>query len=150
MNIDTLRQEIADDEGCVNSVYLDHLGLETCGVGHLILESDPEFGKPIGTDVSEERVRQLFALDIAVTVEDCKILYPTWDSMSDELHHILCNLMFNMGRPRMSKFKKFIAAIESEDYEIAGAELKDSRYYEQVTNRADRLIDRLHMLAIPF
>jgi len=50
----------------------------------------------------------------------------------------------------MSRFKKFIAAIEAEDYETAGAELKDSRYYEQVTNRADRLIDRLHILAIPF
>ncbi len=149
MNIDTLRQEIANDEGCVYSVYLDHLGLETCGVGHLILEGEPEHGQPVGTDVSEERVRQLFALDIAVTIEDCKILYPTWDSMSDELQHILCNLMFNMGRPRMSKFKKFIAAIKAEEFETAGAELKDSRYYKQVTNRADRLIARLELLAIP-
>jgi len=119
-------------------------------VGHLILEGEPEHGQPIGTDVSEERVRQLFSLDIAVTIEDCKILYPTWDSMSDELHHVLCNLMFNMGRPRMSKFKKFIAAIAAENYETAGAELKDSRYYRQVTKRADRLIERLELLAVPF
>jgi len=76
MNKDRLREEIAEDEGCKYEVYLDHLALPTCGVGHLILESEPEHGKPIGTDVSEERVRQLFALDIAVTIEDCKILYP--------------------------------------------------------------------------
>ena len=147
MNIDVLRKEIAEDEGCVYSVYLDHLGLETCGVGHLILEGEPEYGQPVGTDVSEERVRQLFALDVAVTIEDCKILYSDWDSKSDELQHILCNAMFNMSRPRMSKFKKFIAAVEAEDYETAGAELKDSRYYKQVTNRARRLVDRMRALA---
>lgn len=149
MNIDKLRQEIADDEGCVHSIYLDHLGLESVGIGHLIVESDPEYGQPIGTNISDERVRQLFSLDIAVCIEDCKILYPTWDSMSDELHHILANLMFNMGRPRMSLFKKFIAAIEAGDFAESADQLVDSRYYRQVTNRAQRLVNRLDLLAVP-
>ena len=40
MNKDRLREEIAEDEGCKYEVYLDHLGLPTCGIGHLITESD--------------------------------------------------------------------------------------------------------------
>ena len=49
MNKDQLRVELADDEGCKYSIYLDHLNLPTFGIGHLITEADPEFGEPIGT-----------------------------------------------------------------------------------------------------
>ena len=33
--IDQLREELEIDEGVKYEVYLDHLGLKTCGVGHL-------------------------------------------------------------------------------------------------------------------
>ena len=75
MNKDQLRQELADDEGCKYEIYLDHLNLPTFGIGHLITESDPEFGQPIGTEVSEERVRKAFNLDVAVTIDECKVLH---------------------------------------------------------------------------
>ena len=55
MNKDKLREEIAEDEGCKYEIYLDHLGLPTCGIGHLITESDEEHGKPVGTIVEQER-----------------------------------------------------------------------------------------------
>ena len=66
MNKDKLREEIAEDEGCKFEIYLDHLGLPTCGIGHLVVENDPEYGQPVGTPVDEERVRQMFNLDIAI------------------------------------------------------------------------------------
>ena len=91
MNKDRLREEIAEDEGCKYEVYLDHLGLCTTGVGHLITEHDEEYGKPVGTVVEQERVRNLFALDIAVTIDECKVLYPDFDDFDEELQHILCN-----------------------------------------------------------
>jgi len=71
MNKDQLREELAEDEGCKYLIYLDHLNLPTFGIGHLIKEGDPEHGQPVGTEVSEERVRQAFNLDVAVTIEDC-------------------------------------------------------------------------------
>ena len=52
MNIDELREEIKRDEGSVNSVYLDHLNLPTCGIGHFITEWDEEYNKPVGTTIS--------------------------------------------------------------------------------------------------
>jgi len=44
MNLETLRDDLAADEGCKEEIYLDHLGLETFGIGHLIGEADPEYG----------------------------------------------------------------------------------------------------------
>jgi GH24 family phage-related lysozyme (muramidase) len=35
MNIDKLREELKEDEGCKYEIYLDHLGLPTHGIGHL-------------------------------------------------------------------------------------------------------------------
>ena len=49
MNLEQLSAEIEADEGCVLEVYLDHLGFPTVGVGHLVLESDEEWNKPVGT-----------------------------------------------------------------------------------------------------
>ena len=72
MNIDELREEIASDEGKVMSVYLDHLNLPTTGIYHLINEWDEEYGKPVGTPVSEERVNDLFDKDIEVTISEAK------------------------------------------------------------------------------
>ena len=59
MNRHKLKQEIIADEGMVKHIYKDHLGYPTFGVGHLILESDPEYGKPDKTKVSEERIQSV-------------------------------------------------------------------------------------------
>ena len=57
MDIDKLREQLEIDEGVKYEIYKDHLGYTTCGIGHLILESDPEHGEPVGTAISEERVK---------------------------------------------------------------------------------------------
>ena len=49
MNIEQFRDELKRDEGVKNEVYLDHLGLPTCGIGHLITEWDNEYGQEVGT-----------------------------------------------------------------------------------------------------
>ena len=143
MNKDKLREEIAEDEGCKYEIYLDHLALPTCGVGHLITETDKEHGKPVGTVVEQERVRQLFALDIAVTLDECKVLYPDFDDLPEECQHIIANMMFNMGRPRLSKFKGMKAGVDAKDWNKAADEMVDSNWFDQVPNRAKRLVARM-------
>ena len=147
MNKDKLREEIAEDEGCKYEIYLDHLGLTTTGIGHLITESDEEYGKPVGTVVEQERVRQLFALDMAVTIDECKVLYPDFDDLPEEVQHIIANMCFNMGRPRLSKFKMMQAAVNARDWNEAAEQMIDSKWYTQVPNRARRLVDRMRALA---
>jgi GH24 family phage-related lysozyme (muramidase) len=143
MNIDELRQEIQNDEGRVNSVYLDHLNLATVGIGHLIKESDPEHGLPVGTSVDDERINELFDQDIKVTLSECKQLYGNFNDLPEEVQKILANMMFNLGRPRLSKFRKLCKAVADRDWQECAVQMEDSRWHKQVTNRANRLISRM-------
>ncbi len=147
MNKDRLREELAEDEGCKYEIYLDHLGLPTFGIGALIKEHDPEHGQPVGTPVTEERVRQRFSLDIAVTIEDCQVLYDDFDDLPEEAQLVIANMMFNMGRPRLSKFKGMKAGVDARDWDRAADEMVDSRWHDQVPNRAKRLVKRIRDLA---
>ena len=63
IDVDQLREQLTIDEGKVNEIYHDHLGYATFGIGHLVLDSDPENGQDVGTPVSEERVVECFEKD---------------------------------------------------------------------------------------
>ena len=141
--IDRLREELKIDEGCKYEIYLDHLGLPTAGIGHLLTGKDDEYDKPIGTVVSEERVTEWFDQDIQMTMSDCKKVYDDWDALHEEVKLIMANMMFNLGYPRFCKFKKMIQAVKDGNWIEAGNQMQDSRWYKQVTNRADRLINRM-------
>jgi lysozyme len=146
MNIDKLREELKIDEGCKYEIYLDHLGLPTFGIGHLILSSDMEYGQKVGTAVSEDRVNECFAKDVEVVLSECLQLYSGFAFLPEEAQLIIANMMFNMGRPRLSKFKGMKAAVDAGDYHRAAVEMVDSRWYQQVTNRADRLVARMRSI----
>lgn len=147
MDLEQLREEIAIDEGIKYEIYLDHLGLPTFGIGHLVIDSDPEFGEPVGTPVSEERVNECFDKDVEVVLEECRILYDDFDDLPEEAQLIIANMMFNMGRPRLSKFKGMKRGVDARDWNAAADEMVDSRWYRQVTNRADRLVERMRAIA---
>jgi len=143
MNIEQLREELKIDEGVKYEIYLDHLDLPTFGIGHLVLDSDPEFGEPVGTPVSEDRVNECFDQDVEVVLGECRILYPDFDDLPEEAQLIIANMMFNMGRPRLSKFKGMKRGVDARDWNAAADEMVDSAWYRQVTNRADRLVERM-------
>ena len=86
MNMEKLREELEADEGVKYEVYNDHLGYATFGIGHLILDSDPEQGSSVGTPVSESRVAEAFQSDIVQVVSDCETLYPDFESLPLELY----------------------------------------------------------------
>lgn len=146
MNVDKLREELKVDEGVKYEIYLDHLGLPTFGIGHLILESDPEHGQPVGTPISEDRVNECFASDTNTMLKECNVLFPDFKTLPEEVQLIIANMMFNMGRPRLSKFKNFIKNINLANWQGAADEMIDSRWYKQVTSRADRLVNRMRSI----
>jgi lysozyme len=147
MNLEQFREQLEIDEGVKYEVYNDHLGYATFGVGHLVLESDPEYGDPIGAPVSESRVIEAFEQDCENVLRDCHILYEDFDSLPEEAQQVIANMMFNMGRPRLSKFKGMKRGVDSRNWNAAADEMVDSAWYRQVTNRADRLVERIRALS---
>ena len=143
MNVYKLREQLKIDEGCVNEIYTDHLGYPTFGIGHLIVESDPEYGQAVGTAVSDYRVDAAFDADVKVVLSECKVLYPDFDDLPEEAQQIIANMMFNLGRPRLSKFVGMKRGVDAKDWNAAADEMVDSRWYRQVGARAERLVNRM-------
>ena len=145
LNREAVFEQLKIDEGVVYEIYKDHLGYPPFGVGHLVLKSDPEHGQEVGTEVSEERVKECFEKDLDTAISECELLYEdgVFRDLPDEVQQILVNMMFNMGRTRLSKFKKMHGAILEGDWKTAAVEGRDSRWHKQVTNRAERLMKRL-------
>ena len=143
MNVEKLREQLKIDEGCVYEIYNDHLGYPTFGIGHLVRESDPENGSPLGTEVSEDRVIEAFDADVEIVLSDCSTLYPDFEDLPEEAQQIIANMMFNLGRPRLSKFVGMKRGVDVKDWNSAADEMVDSRWYRQVGARAERLVNRM-------
>ena len=138
-----LEEELKLDEGCVYEVYEDHLGYATFGIGHLVKKSDEEYKQALGTPVSEERVTKCFNEDIDTVCEELDKNLPWWRNLPETRQRVLANMCFNLGYPRLSGFKNFLSALEFEDWETAAEEMMDSRWSEQVGERAERLRDKM-------
>jgi lysozyme len=68
---------------------------------------------------------------------------PWWRNLDDNRQRILANMCFNLGYPRLSGFKNFLSALQVSDFEKAAVEMMDSKWADQVGDRAKRLRDRM-------
>ena len=93
--------------------------------------------------MDEDRVNDCFEKDLDTAISECKVLFEDFDDMPGEVQEVLVNMMFNMGRTRLSGFKNFKKALDEGDWSQAAVEGRDSKWYRQVTNRAERLMERL-------
>ena len=146
MNVEALRKQLEIDEGVKYEIYLDHLGYPTFGIGHLVRDDDPEHGEEVGTPISEDRVIEAFESDIETVLSDCNKLYSDFEDLPEEAQLIIANMMFNLGYPRLSAFKGMKRGVDSRNWDAAADEMVDSRWYNQVTNRANRLVERMRSI----
>ena len=142
MNLEELKEHIKFEEGVKYEIYNDHLGYKTFGVGHLVRASDPENDMEIGTVVSQERVDECFNKDLEVAIKDAESFCEGMN-VDDNIKECVTHMVFQLGLPRLNKFMKFKQALLDGDIKTAQAEMKDSLWYRQTTNRAERLIEKL-------
>ena len=143
MNIEKLREELKVDEGCINEIYLDHLGYHTFGIGHLITNEDKVWGEPVGTTISTKRVNECFKNDIEIDFKELDRSLSWWRELPEDIQLVLANMCFNLGITRLKKFKKFLTALSEKNWELAATEMMDSRWATQVKQRAVRLQKRV-------
>ena len=141
--IEELKREIMVDEGCKHSIYKCTAGKLTFGIGHMVKDYDPEFGKPEGTPVMPIRVDDAFKEDIRITLQDCRSVFLLFDTFPSEVQKIIANMMFQLGVNRFRRFVKFIDAIDQQDWSLAGDEMRDSLWNKQTHARSERLIARM-------
>ena len=145
--LQSLKDQLKTDEGYKDEIYIDTEGYPTFGIGHLIRPTDEEYGKPVGTKVPDERIQEVFEADVHIATQEVLVVFPSANTFPGEVKEILINMMFNLGRPRLKKFKNFIAAVNEGDWNRAADEMVDSLWYKQVKGRAERLVARMRAVA---
>ena len=141
--IDLVKEDLIRHEGYVREIYLDSEGFPTFGIGHLVVETDPEYTWPIGSPVEDERILNAFDADFKEAYEDACVLFDNFTTHPDKVQRVCINMAFNLGRPRLSGFKKMIAAVNAKEYGKAADEMVDSRWYHQVGRRSKELVEMM-------
>ena len=139
--MDQIKEDLVRHEGYVTEIYLCSENYPTFGIGHMVTENDMEHTWPVGTPVTDERILQVFHDDCKVAIADAELLVNNLSDHPDFVSRVLVNMAFNIGRPRLSKFKKMLAAIEAKDYNLAAKEMMDSKWYHQVGHRSKELVE---------
>jgi len=129
MNYDALRTLLRKHEGYREKVYTCSAGKQTIGIGHNLTD--------LGLD--PDVIELQFAHDIASSIQTCEVIFGNWNELPEMVQVVLANMAFNLGFHRLSKFKKMIKAIESNNYQTAAIEMLDSRWANQVGDRANEL-----------
>ena len=138
-----MKEQIKRHEGEVLEVYEDSLGYLTLGVGHLIQKSDPEYGQPAGTPVSQEVVDMYYEDDFDKHVEEtihvCENNNIVFDALPESIQHVLVNMCFNLGANRLGKFRNMLYAVSTSNWKEMANQMEDSRWFGQVGRRSVEL-----------
>ena len=134
--IDDLVDELKADEGWVPFAYQDHLGFWTIGHGFLI---DQRKNGHIPEHIAEEWLR--YAAN--EKWQRLATHHPWLLDQPEKIQRAVANMAYNLGVMGVLKFKKMLAALEAGDRELAAKEALDSRWAEQVPNRAKRVTDMI-------
>ena len=132
-DMDKMIEQLVDHEGLELHPYEDSLGILTIGVGRNLEERG----------ISEDEAFYLLGNDIEIIWDELIKQHPIVEDLDDQRQMILLDMAFNMGVPRLGKFKKMWAAIEDGDMIEASKQALASRWADQVGRRAERLAERL-------
>ena len=143
MNLEAMKEEIKQEEGFSNKVYFDILGYGTIGFGHLVTPLD-KFKEGVVYDNKE--LEKVFEYDFQIAYQDGISLTKDLDIL-DEAKEIVIHMCFQMGKPKVSKFKKMFEALRNKRYDIAANEMLDSLWARQTPNRAKELSNRVKEVA---
>ena len=149
-NKSILIQKLIDHEGLVLQVYKDTLGIDTIGIGRNLEDrgiTDEEL-----EDMNIPYIEQVYQLgiteadaillaenDVEIVENELLAAHPCVDRLDAVRQLVLIDMAFNMGVPRLRKFKKMWAAIHNEDFSTAAIEMLDSRWANQVKSRSTKL-----------
>ena len=126
-----LKNMIKKHEGFRPFLYKDTLGYLIGGYGHAFLENSP---------LSQQVSDMLFEEDFKRAENDCNTLCAKYNLLLNSARRaIITDMLFNMGISKFLKFKKFIAALQNNDYKTASIEMLDSLWAGQVKGRAKEL-----------
>ena len=112
--------------------YLCPAGKLTIGVGRNLEDNG----------ITQEESRFLLLNDIARCEREMEQFF-FCGKIGEVREAVVMDMLFNLGLPRFRTFRKMIAALDRAKYDLAADEMLDSRWAQQVGQRAIRLADMM-------
>ena len=144
MDMDRLLASVKKHEGYRNKVYLDTLGKRTVGVGHLCVEEFWEDDK----EYEEKFLMTILEHDLETAIKGAKELMTEHGCLDidDVAEEIIIEMIFQLGKTGVSKFRNMWKALSELNYVGASYEMLDSRWAKQTPNRAKGMADTMKSL----
>ena len=133
--MEDVKQRIKEHEGFRDTVYSDSLGFATIGYGHLVLPTD-NFVE--GVTYPKEQLETIFENDFKIAFNSANELLEGLD-VNHIVKGVIVEMCFQLGKPRVSKFKKMFEGIREQDWNKAADEMINSRWYSQTKSRCESL-----------
>ena len=124
---------LKEEEGFSKTVYKDHLGYDTIYYGTKLPISEKEH-KIIGEALLKSRLDDA-KKELHDNLPGLHVKEKAWD--------VLYLMAYQLGVPRLMKFKRMIGELREENYLLASSEILDSRFARQVPERANRLAEMM-------
>ena len=147
--------KLIEHEGMVLTVYQDSLGIDTIGIGRNLKDRGisreeldyldiPSMEVVYEHGISEADARYLALNDINIVENELCRIHPCVEELDAVRQLVLMDMAFNMGVPRLCKFKKMWNAIHENKFDVASKEMLDSRWANQVKSRSVKLANAMH------
>lgn len=129
MNEVAVKGWIKKHEEYQDKVYINSQGVPVCGWGHALLED---------TVIPLEVGQIFFQLDFSQARRDLKTIFDIYElpNIGPTRKAVLLHMLFNIGLEKVREFDKMLTALREEDFERATDEMLNSRWAEQVGERA--------------
>jgi lysozyme len=129
MNLDLLKTHIRVSEGLRLRIYKCPSGFNTIG-----------YGTNLDSGITMHQAEALMCAEIDDLIEHIPSVVECWDNLDDNRKMALVDMAYNMGLSGLSKFVNTLGFICAGDYLAAANEIKQSKYYQQVGNRAKKIV----------
>jgi lysozyme len=126
--MNNLERQLLRHEGLKLKPYRDTVGKLTIGIGRNLDDNG----------ISESEALTMLRNDIA-EVKSSLERFKWYERIDANRQDVIANMCFNMGLPTLLKFKRMIKALEDHNYNQAANEMLDSKWAQQVGNRAVEL-----------
>jgi len=128
-----LIEQLKIHEGFRSNIYTCSGGKKTVGYGRNLQD--------IG--ISEEEAEMLLKNDIYEATNQLLNAFPFMATFSDVRISAMINFTFNVGIGTVRKFSNTIEYLKNEDWEAAADEMMDSKWAEQVGDRAIQITEQI-------
>lgn len=134
--INNIYEQLREDEGERLTAYQDTEGYWTIGIGVLIDSRK-------GGGITKAESAYLFNNRLNAKAQELQTKFPQFKELDEVRQGVLLNMSYQLGVDGLLAFRKMIAAVVAHNWYEAARQMKDSKWYRQTTNRAERLIKQM-------